>query len=62
MSRQDIMDYKDTKEFKDYCIRTYGVEHPREFAPDDEPKLQEGQCVCGAFDCKESYSCYTSGY
>ena len=56
------IDYKDTKEFKDYCIRTYGVEHPREFAPDDEPELQEGQCVCGAFDCKESYSCYTSGY
>ena len=55
-------DYKDTKEFRDYCIRTYGVAHPREFAPDDEPKLQEGQCICGAFDCKESYSCYTSGY
>ena len=42
------IDYKDTKEFKDYCIRTYGVEHPREFAPDDEPVLQPGQCVCGA--------------
>ena len=71
------IDYKDTKEYKEYAARqkhaqltdrelanlkTYGVLSPQEFAPDDEPELQEGQCVCGAFDCKESYSCYTSGY
>ena len=42
-------------------LKTYGVLSPQEFAPDEE-ELQEGQCVCGAFDCKVSYSCYTSGY
>ena len=42
-------------------LKTYGVLSPQEFAP-DEQELQEGQCVCGAFDCKVSYSCYTSGY
>ena len=42
-------------------LKSYGVLSPQEFAPDEE-ELQEGQCVCGAFDCKVSYSCYTSGY
>lgn len=42
-------------------LKTYGALSPQEFAPDEE-ELQEGQCVCGAFDCKVSYSCYTSGY
>ena len=56
------IDYKDTKEFKDYCKRTYGVEHPREFQCDDEHDLQPGQCVCGAYKCPTEYACHTSGY
>ena len=45
-----------------YNLKTYGALSPQEFAPDDDEELQEGQCVCGAFDCKVSYSCHTSGY
>ena len=56
------IDYKDTKEFKDYCKRTYGVEHPREFQVEEEHDLQPGQCVCGAFECPTEYACHTSGY
>ena len=42
-------------------ISIYGVKHPIELAPDDD-NLQEGQCVCGAFDCDEEYAHWTSGY
>ena len=42
-------------------ISIYGVKHPIELAPEDD-NLQEGQCVCGAFDCDEEYAHWTSGY
>jgi hypothetical protein len=29
--------------------------------PDGEP-LQDGQCICGEFDCNEEYSHWTSGF
>ena len=25
-------------------------------------ELQDGECVCGAFDCPTEYACHTSGY
>ena len=25
-------------------------------------ELQDGECVCGAFDCSTEYACHTSGY
>ena len=42
-------------------ISIYGVKHPIELASEDD-NLQEGQCVCGAFDCDEEYAHWTSGY
>tara|TARA_B100000085_G_C18475751_1_gene485065 strand:+ start:147 stop:341 length:195 start_codon:yes stop_codon:yes gene_type:complete len=44
-----------------YNLETYGVKHPREFAPEEE-NLKEGECVCGTIDCPTEYSCHTSGY
>jgi|TARA_R110001592_G_scaffold7757_22_gene43096 hypothetical protein len=29
--------------------------------PDNNP-LKEGQCICGEFNCKSEYSCWTSGF
>ena len=44
-----------------YNLETYGVKHPREFAPDPE---DESFCVCGKKidDCDEAYEHITSGY
>ena len=42
-------------------LEKYGALSPQELAPDDL-ELQEGQCICGAFNCKDEYSCWTSGY
>ncbi len=54
-----ITDPNDNKTFIDDC----GVEHHiDDFRPDEDDNLQPGQCVCGAFECKVSYSCHTSGY
>ena len=40
-----------------------GVEYTiDDFRCDDEPILQDGECVCGAFDCPTEYACHTSGY
>ena len=48
---------------EDKYIDDNGVEYTiDDFRPDDEPKLQDGECVCGAFDCESEYACYTSGY
>ena len=48
---------------KDKYIDDNGVEYTMDdFRPDDEPKLQDGECVCGAFDCPTEYACHTSGY
>ena len=49
---------------EDTFIDDLGVTHHiSDFAPDDnEPKLQDGECVCGAFNCPDEYSCHTSGY
>ena len=30
-------------------------------SPDGTP-LKEDQCICGTINCKESYSCWTSGF
>ena len=54
-----IIDCKD----KDKYIDDNGVEYTMDdFRQDDEPKLQDGECVCGAFDCPTEYACVTSGY
>lgn len=54
-----ITDCKD----KDKYIDDNGVEYTMDdFRPDDEPILQDGECVCGAFDCPTEYACHTSGY
>ena len=45
--------------FIDDCGVTH---HLSDFAPSDDDKLQEGQCVCGAFDCHTEYECWTSGF
>ena len=46
--------------FIDDCGVTH---HLSDFAPsEDEPKLQDGECVCGAFDCHTEYECWTSGF
>ena len=42
-------------------LERYGVLSPQELAPDDD-NLQEGQCICGAFNCKDEYAHWTSGY
>lgn len=57
--------YTDDKKLsaqEQYNLDTYGALSPQEFAPDEEEQLEPGQCVCGAFDCKTEYACYTSGY
>lgn len=54
-----ITDCKD----KDKYIDDNGVEYTMDdFRPTDEPILQDGECVCGAFDCPTEYACHTSGY
>ena len=54
-----IIDCKD----KDKYIDDNGVEYTMDdFRVDDEIKLQDGECVCGAFDCPTEYACHTSGY
>ena len=46
-----------------YNLETYGVKHPREFAPEEEEiELKENECVCGEFNCPEEYAHHTSGY
>ena len=40
-----------------------GVEYTMDdFRPDNEQELQDGECVCGAFNCSTEYACHTSGY
>ena len=54
-----IIDCKD----KDKYIDDNGVEYTiDDFRVDDEIELQDGECVCGAFDCPTEYACHTSGY
>ena len=54
-----IIDCKD----KDKYIDDNGVEYTMDdFRVDDELELQDGECVCGAFDCPTEYACHTSGY
>ena len=53
----------DKKKVIDKYIDDNGVEYTMDdFRPDDEPILQDGECVCGAFDCPTEYACVTSGY
>ena len=48
---------------KDKYIDDNGVEYTMDdFRVDDEIELQDGECVCGAFDCPTEYACHTSGY
>ena len=48
---------------QDKYIDDNGVEYTiDDFKPDDERILQDGECVCGAFDCPTEYACHTSGY
>ena len=48
---------------QDKYIDDNGVEYTiDDFRPDDEHILQDGECVCGAFDCPTEYACHTSGY
>ena len=42
-------------------LNDYGCLSPQELAPEDD-NLQEGQCVCGAFNCDDEYAHWTSGY
>jgi len=45
--------------FVDDC----GVEHHiSDFAPSPEDELPEGVCICGEYNCSESYEHWTSGY
>ena len=41
-------------------LNTYGVISAQEM--EDHDDLLPGQCICGAFECNESYEHYTSGY
>ena len=55
-----IIDCKDKNKYIDdngveYTIDDFRVE-------DDHVELQDGECVCGAFDCPTEYACHTSGY
>ena len=53
----------DNKKVIDKYIDDNGVEYTMDdFRCDDEPILQDGECVCGAFDCPTEYACHTSGY
>ena len=53
----------DCKDPNDTMVDDNGVVYTiDDFRPDDDMELEEGQCVCGAFDCEVSYSCHTSGY
>ncbi len=42
-------------------LNDYGCLSPQELAPEDD-NLQEGQCVCGAFNCDDEYAHRTLGY
>ena len=54
-----IIDCKDKNKY----IDDNGVEYTMDdFRVDDEIELQDGECVCGAFDCPTEYACVTSGY
>ena len=54
-----IIDCKD----KDKYIDDNGVEYTMDdFRVEHEIELQDGECVCGAFDCPTEYACHTSGY
>ena len=54
-----IIDCKDKNKY----IDDNGVEYTMDdFRVDDEIELQDGECVCGAFDCPTEYACHTSGY
>jgi len=41
--------------------KQYGVISSQEFDPGDE-ELQPGQCICGAFECKDEYAHWSSGW
>ena len=42
-------------------LNDYGCLSPQELAPEDDNR-EEGQCVCGAFNCDDEYAHTTSGY
>ena len=47
----------------DTLVDDCGVTHHiSDFAPSPDEELQEGQCVCGAFNCDDEYAHWTSGY
>ena len=49
--------------YNETMVDDHGVEHHiDDFRPHDDDNLQEGQCICGAFDCDEEYAHWTSGY
>lgn len=41
--------------------KTYGVISAQEFEVDDI-ELKPGQCICGAFECKDEYAHWSSGW
>ena len=53
----------DPNKYKETMVDDCGVEHHiDDFRPDDDDNLQEGQCICGAFDCSDEYAHWTSGW
>ena len=53
----------DPNKYNETMVDDSGVEHHiDDFRPDEDDNLQEGQCICGAFDCNDSYVHWTSGW
>ena len=53
----------DCKDPNDTFVDDNGVEYTMDdFRPSPEEELQDGECICGAFNCHTEYECWTSGY
>ena len=53
----------DCKEPNDTFVDDCGVTHHiDDFRPSPDEELQDGECICGAFDCHTEYECWTSGF
>ena len=53
----------DPNKYNETMVDDCGVEHHiDDFRPDEDDNLQEGQCICGAFECSDEYAHWTSGW
>ena len=43
-------------------LEKYGCTHPNELDPNTDIDVENGQCCCGEYNCKESYAHWSSGF